>query len=465
MKKHLLLVVLLAISLTASSQYTASQVKFLTDQLASAKTNDEKLSVLKYLSYSNNTRGIKYNIMGEQLSHQLKKYDEEEMFILQLCRNYRECYNFPQQLVTAMHGLTLSKQLNDNDYINTFLLQIGLAYQCGNDKKQAIFYYEQANKSGHMVNNPDICATALNNIAEIYRDSSLITNDSQLANKAVKLFREAIKLGSGIDHDDAAGDAILLLGEMKLAANEADSALWYFRRALTVLPDRDYKNIVLAYKDIANVFLLKHQSGTAYLYMQNGFNIASEAKDLNGEKYLGAMLSSYYENKDDHKSLYYYKRSVVAKDSLKSNDQYKEIQQIKIQEQLKDEKAKKALALLVAKEAQERRERLQYLLIVCCIIAILSLALFFSKTSLNIKYVDYMGVFSLLLLFEFITLFIHPIVQARSNHSPLIELLALVVFASIMGYCHEKSTDWIKEKLEQRHNKRFHLMNTNENDM
>jgi TPR repeat protein len=356
-----------------------------------------------------------------------------------------------------MRGLALSKKLNDTGYINIFLLEIGLAYQSGDDKRQAIFYFEQANKQGAKINDSDMCAIALNNIAETYRDSSLITHDQQLTAKAVKSFREAIKLGSGINND-VVGDANLLLGEIKFAAKELDSALYYYRKALTKLPDNDRKNIIIAYKDIANIFLLKHHPATAYKFMQTGFDIAAKAQDLDGEKYLGAMLSSYYESKDDRKSLYYYKLSISAKDSLKSDDQYKAIQQIKIKEQLKDDKAKKALALIAAKEAEERREGLQYLLIVCCILIILSLALFFSGTALNIKYVDYMGVFSLLLLFEFITLFIHPIVQDYSNHSPMIELLALVVFASVMGYCHEKSTDWIKEKLEKRHNKKFNVL-------
>jgi len=54
---------------------------------------------------------------------------------------------------------------------------------------------------------------------------------------------------------------------------------------------------------------------------------------------------------------------------------------------------------------------------------------------------------SLLLVFEFITLFIHPFVQRISNHLPVLELGILVALAAVLVPLHHKMTHWLREKL------------------
>ena len=61
--------------------------------------------------------------------------------------------------------------------------------------------------------------------------------------------------------------------------------------------------------------------------------------------------------------------------------------------------------------------------------------------------IDFMGVLSLLLAFEFITLLIHPLIEKFTNHAPVLELIILVVLAAILIPLHHQLTRWLKAKL------------------
>ena len=54
---------------------------------------------------------------------------------------------------------------------------------------------------------------------------------------------------------------------------------------------------------------------------------------------------------------------------------------------------------------------------------------------------------ALLLLFEFISLFIHPYISEWEHHNPILMLLTLVAIAAVMVPLHHKLEDTIKEKL------------------
>jgi hypothetical protein len=58
-----------------------------------------------------------------------------------------------------------------------------------------------------------------------------------------------------------------------------------------------------------------------------------------------------------------------------------------------------------------------------------------------------MSVLSLLLVFEFITLFIHPFVQRISSHLPVLELAILVALAAVLVPLHHRLTNWLRLKL------------------
>jgi hypothetical protein len=63
--------------------------------------------------------------------------------------------------------------------------------------------------------------------------------------------------------------------------------------------------------------------------------------------------------------------------------------------------------------------------------------------------VKILGVLSLLIFFEFLTLLLHPTVKEITHHTPVLEMLIFVAIASILIPLHHRVEHWLIEKLVQ----------------
>lgn len=64
----------------------------------------------------------------------------------------------------------------------------------------------------------------------------------------------------------------------------------------------------------------------------------------------------------------------------------------------------------------------------------------------------FFSILGLLIVFEFINLFLHPFLERVTHHNQLLMLLALVLLASLLIPLHHKLEKWIKEKLIEKTN-------------
>jgi len=134
---------------------------------------------------------------------------------------------------------------------------------------------------------------------------------------------------------------------------------------------------------------------------------------------------------------------VAAKDSMFNAERIKQVQTLSFNEAARQEEISEEKH----REAEERIINLQLIGIALFIPFFFLALLLLSKSRTHRKVIEFMSVISLLLVFEFITLFIHPFVQHISNHLPVLELMIMVVLAAILVPLHHKLTHWLREKL------------------
>ncbi len=92
-----------------------------------------------------------------------------------------------------------------------------------------------------------------------------------------------------------------------------------------------------------------------------------------------------------------------------------------------------------------------YALIALGIIILISLYLLLSRSFItNTKLIEFFGVIALLIVFEFLNLFLHPFLERATNHSPLLMLLALVCIAAVLVPLHHKVEKWATHKLVEK---------------
>lgn len=103
------------------------------------------------------------------------------------------------------------------------------------------------------------------------------------------------------------------------------------------------------------------------------------------------------------------------------------------------------------KEAQQRKQNIQYALLALGIITFIITFLLLSRKHItNTKLIQFLGVVALLLVFEFLNLLLHPFLERITHHSPVLMLLALVCIAALLVPLHHKLEKWATHKLVEK---------------
>ena len=108
----------------------------------------------------------------------------------------------------------------------------------------------------------------------------------------------------------------------------------------------------------------------------------------------------------------------------------------------------------LAGEAHQRRQNIQFAIIAFGIISFFILFLLLSRRIItNTRLIEFLGVIALLIVFEFINLLLHPILEKITSHSPLIMLLILVCIATLLVPIHHRLEKWAKHILVEKNKK------------
>src|SRR5262249_42749268 len=120
--------------------------------------------------------------------------------------------------------------------------------------------------------------------------------------------------------------------------------------------------------------------------------------------------------------IYYAQMQIDYKDSVSNQKRIAEFQNITFAQQLKniDEQSK------INEANKQRKHNIQYALITLGIIIFISIFLLLSRSIIvNEKWIEFLGVLGLLIVFEFTNLCIHPYISEATNDSPIFMLIIL----------------------------------------
>jgi hypothetical protein len=88
---------------------------------------------------------------------------------------------------------------------------------------------------------------------------------------------------------------------------------------------------------------------------------------------------------------------------------------------------------------------------------LVTLAIFFFlfsySTVANQRLIRFLGVLSLLIVFEFLNLLLHPFLGDITHHQPLLMLGAMVCIAALLIPFHHKLEHWITHRMVEKNNK------------
>jgi len=241
------------------------------------------------------------------------------------------------------------------------------------------------------------------------------------------------------------GTALETLGTIYLKKKEYPLAMEKYRLSLPyMMQTNGESNISPTYLNMAKIFKYQGREDSC-LYYAKISKITAQKNELPGELLDASLfLADYYKQHHLVDSAFFYLSIVVAaKDSIFSQEKIRKIQTLSFSETVRQQEI-----AAQKKEADANHVRNLQLLAIGVFIPIFFLSvLFLSRTKVKPRIVEFLGVLSLLLFFEFITDLVYPYVSQLTNENPIWEMLFLVVLAALLEPLNFKLEHWVKRHL------------------
>jgi 4-amino-4-deoxy-L-arabinose transferase-like glycosyltransferase len=200
-----------------------------------------------------------------------------------------------------------------------------------------------------------------------------------------------------------------------------------------------------AYLGLAGLYQKKlNKTDSAVHYARLSFKLAEKDGFMNWQLDATQFLTELYKKENNVDSAFLYlSKTQLLNDSINSKDKIRQIQLLSSNENIRQLE----LAENKKKVQRERKQQLQYLFIGIFIPGFFLFTLLLSRIQIHTRIIKILGVLSLLILFEYLLLLLHPKVAELTNHTPVYEMLIFVAIAAILIPGHHRFETWLIEKL------------------
>ena len=445
--KKLIAVLLICAWLNANAQN--SETDSLKQLLQHEKIDTSRIILLGKLAtvylYSKPDTSMLLALQGLALAQKIK-FDRGEAFCLRMISDaYDNLGNYPKSLDYCLQALKIYENIGYAAGIRGCMGALGSIYAEQGDYHKALEYSLKAKEmSGE---NKHALSTHLLNIGDDYNQLKLF-DSGKIYNQ--QSYEVAMQIGD----TDIIGCSLVNLGESHYGKNETALALEYFRLALPYLKQADDDDILCeTYMQMAMLFKKTGQPDSSLYYAQATYSTAQNGGFTKHMYEASSFLTGYYEGNKNIDSAFAYQRiAMTTKDSLFSQEKVKQIQILTFQEKLRQQE----IADEKQRAEEERKNNLQLIGITAFIITFILLFFLVIRRKTKPRIIEFFGIIALLLVFEFISLFIHPYIEEWTHHTPVYMLLILVAIASVLVPLHHRMESFLKEKMAHKIHHQIH---------
>ena len=413
--------------------------------LASEKTDTNRVTLLwrlaeRYNSINPDT-ALKLSQQALLLARRIRYTEGESRSLAILATAQYLLGNYPKALNNYMLKLKIEEKRNSPRNYVSALSNIGLMYILLGEYPNALSYLYRANEMVEVAGGKareELKYNIIVNIGETYYRMNR-PDSSDL------YFRKALAIAQQTGNHFSLGAA--MLGEANVLAlqDKHQAALQYYYAAFNYLND-GLNNEMLCEVTLgmAKVYEKTDRKDSAVFFGNKSFTMAEKGHFLSRQLDAAYFLSQHYKKRQRYDNAFYYlERASVLQEAIKGQEKTREAMIISNNEQMRQAE----LAEQKLQEKEMRSKQLQLLVIAICIPMLFLLTLFISRIKIHRMIVRFMGVISLLFLFEFITLLLHPMVADFAQHIPILELLIFVSIAAIIIPMHHRLEHLLIDKL------------------
>nr|MBP6314733.1 tetratricopeptide repeat protein [Chitinophagaceae bacterium] len=357
--------------------------------------------------------------------------------------------NFSKALQYYIENLKIEESLPSEDGIICANINIGIVYAYMLDYDNALKSYTKANNllyvfkdtSGDIAYEQRLKYSTLLNIGDAFEKKMELDS-------AFFYYNASLRIANSTNDDYKKGLAMLGIANVFAAMNKNEEALIQYKTSLAYLQKMEVEESLCDVSlGMAKLFTKLNKKDSAIYYARSGLFFAKKNRFLSKQLDLSNFLNKYYASTNQVDSAYFYlSTATTLKDSILGDEKVRVAQQILFDENIRQlELIEKA-----AQEKEERRQQLQHIFIGILIPSLFLFTLLLARIKIQIKWLKFLGVISLLFLFEYLTLLLHPLVQEITHHTPIFEILIFVCIAALLIPAHHKIEHWLIEKLVHR---------------
>jgi tetratricopeptide (TPR) repeat protein len=361
--------------------------------------------------------------------------------------------NYPKALESYFFQLKLAEKRNIPLKYASPLNNIGLMYILLEDYEKALINLYRAdsvlNSNGfdadshgenHILTRTDTLNkySILMNLGETYYRT-------QNADSATKYFDMAISFARQMENESSLANSRVGIANVYAMQHYQQLALQNYKLALDYLLNSNNEDLICETTiGIAKVFDQLNKKDSAVFYARWSYELAKKGGFLSREFDAAVFLSHQYKKTGKLDSAFVYlEKTNSLKDSIKGQEKTREAMILSSNEQLRQAE----LAEQIRKEKAERKQQLQLLVLGIFIPTFFLLTLIISRRKVDFRFIRFLGIISLLMLFEYLTLLLHPFVVNITQHTPMLELLVFVCIAAGLIPLHHRLEHWLINKL------------------
>ena len=424
----------------------APQIDSLKKLLATTKEDTVKVDVLRLLSFYDQSfqHGLDWANEGFALAKKIHYEKGEGICLRQIGNQYWSISNYPMALHYYLEGLKIMERIHNAAGIAASYESVGYIYKETGDYQTALDYFYKSDALAYTENYNYRHAINDGQMGEVY-----LTLNKQ--DSALKYYQRSYEFFNAGNDKYQLNSVLGGLGSIQEDMGNRELAIGYYRQAIqNGISYNDTLGLSFICRAVAFFYDRGGQKDSAIFYAAQSLYYAKAANVLKNVIESGKLLSTLYQNKNDKQALHYLQIAQAANDSLYSSQKTMQLQNMFANEtQRQNELAEKQ-----KKEAEERRQNLEFALIALGIIIFITSFLLLSRSIIvNEKLISFFAILGLLIIFEFINLLIHPWLAHFTHESPVLMLSALVIIAALLIPVHHRLEHWIKGKMVEKNKK------------
>lgn len=362
----------------------------------------------------------------------LKQVEGKALYLLG--GNFWIMGNYPKALSFILQALQIFEKLDDQKDMADTYRALASIYRDQSDYTNALFYAEKCKS-----------IAGQNIITDIYTIIGSIYEKSGNLDSAIQYLQLAAQNDLKNNGHPYYGYIPLIFGNVYYKKQDYLQAIRFYDQSMALLESQKvHKDLMEACNGLAKAFLAISKTDSGIVYAKKTLDIGYSTPFQLGKLEAATLLTSVYRSQNNFDStLHYMELSMAIKDSLYNQQKAREFQTLVFKEQVREQEMESERI----RAGEDRRENIQLLAIAAFIPLFFLLVVILRRKKIKPGVIEFMVLVGLLLFFEFISLLIHPWLESRTHHTPVMMLMALVLVAAILVPYHHRLEEILKKRL------------------